>query len=459
MHRAQKRRFGGEIVRANALMRGTTHGTSNPSETQGFRSSPIDEDAPIVTDTSADLAAEVLARCDVLARFTESPGKLTRTFLSEPMRHVHATVGEWMREATMNVRIDAISNIIGHYPAARADAPLFLIGSHLDTVPDAGNYDGILGVLLAIAAVKHFGGRRLPFAIDVLGFSEEEGIRFRTAYLGSRAVCGCFDPSLLNRVDAAGMTMAKALRDFGLDPERIATAAYPPDKVLGYLEAHIEQGPVLESQNLPLGIVEAIIGQSRFWLTFEGMAGHAGTQPMELRRDALAAAAEFVLAVERDARTVPGLRATVGSITALPGAVNVVPGAVRLSLDIRHADDAVREQAIVNGLAEAEQIGSKRDIAVRIERGDDHAAVRADPRLTNLLGAAAEALGHRPLRMVSGAGHDAAVMAALAPMAMLFLRSPGGISHHPDESVLPGDVRAALDVLIAFLEILAGETT
>jgi allantoate deiminase len=409
--------------------------------------------------TIRELAQEALARCEVLAQFSETPGRLTRTFLSAPMRHVHTALSAWMREAGMTVRLDPIGNLVGHFAAAAEGAPLFLLGSHLDTVPDAGKYDGILGVLLAVAAVKSLNGRPFPFAIEVLGFSEEEGIRFGAAYLGSKAVCGCFEGELLNRVDANGISMSAALRDFGLDPDRLAAAAYLPGKVLGYLEAHIEQGPVLEAQNVSLGIVEAIVGQSRLWLTFAGKAGHAGTQPMELRRDALAAAAEFVLAVERHARDVPGLRATVGSIAALPGAVNVVPGVSRLSLDVRHADDTTRDQAISHLLSAAEAIGKARGIVVLVERGDEQGATPTDPQLTNLLCTVAESSGYRPFRMVSGAGHDAAIMAGLAPAAMLFLRSPGGISHHPEEAVLPEDACAALAVIVAFLNRLAGEST
>ncbi len=405
------------------------------------------------------LADEILARCDVLARFSEKPDRLTRTFLAAPMKQVHEVLGAWMRDAGLTVRLDAIGNLIGHYPAKHASAPVFLIGSHLDTVPDAGKYDGILGVLLGVATIQRLAGERLPFAVDVLAFSEEEGVRYRASYLGSSAVCGCFDRELLKRVDADGISMATALRDFGLDPDRIHTAAYPRERVLGYLEAHIEQGPVLEEKHLALGVVEAIVGQSRLWLEFEGKAGHAGTQPMELRRDALAAAAEFVVAVEHSAQHTAGLRATVGAISALPGAVNVVPGLARLSLDVRHADDAVRERAIETLLAEANRIGMKRGIAVRVERAEQLGSVSTDVRLTNILASAAQSVGQTPLRMVSGAGHDAAIMARLTPMTMLFVRSPGGISHHPDESVLRDDVAAALDGMVAFLHRLAGEMT
>jgi allantoate deiminase len=405
-----------------------------------------------------NLAKEVLARCDILACSSEDPGKITRTFLCQAMHEVHARLEAWMCGAGMTVRVDAAGNLIGHYPAAREDANVFLIGSHLDTVPDAGRYDGVLGVLAGVAVVQALGGKRLPFAVEVLGFSEEEGIRFRSAYLGSGAVCGRFDPALLDQTDATGVSMAQAFRDFGLDGARLGEAAYSPGKVLGYLETHIEQGPVLESRNLPLGIVRAIVGQSRFRLRFEGKAGHAGTLPMEQRRDALTAAAEFVLETERLARTVADLRATVGAITVVPGAPNVVPGSASLTLDLRHPQDATREDATMTLLNNASTIAAQRGITFHVDHAEHHRAVPTDTRLTNLLDECARAAGYAPLQMLSGAGHDAAVMASLAPMTMLFVRSPGGVSHHPDEAVLMPDVSAALEVMVGFLHRIADHT-
>jgi allantoate deiminase len=403
------------------------------------------------------LTNDLLARCDILAGCSEVPGKITRTCLSGAMHQVHAYLGDWMRQAGMTVRLDAAGNLIGHYPAARAETATFLIGSHLDSVPDAGKYDGILGVLLGVAAVQALGGKRLPFAIDVLGFCEEEGIRFRTPYLGSLAVCGRLDQQLLERADDNGVSLTEALRRFGLDPARLSEAAYPAATVLGYLEAHIEQGPVLDTLHLPLGIVEAIVGQSRSWLRFEGKAGHAGTLPMEMRRDALVAAAEFVLAAQRHALSVDGLRATVGSLAVTPNAVNVVPGLARLSLDVRHPRDQVRLEAMTELLQQAAAIADRRGMALQIDQPQSHGAVPTDPQLTDLLAQTVAAAGYAVHRMVSGAGHDAAVMAGLTPMTMLFVRSPGGVSHHPAESVVPADVRAALEVMVAFLHRLAGE--
>jgi allantoate deiminase len=403
------------------------------------------------------LADEVLARCDVLARYSEEPNRIKRTCLCNAMHQVHASLRTWMERAGMTVRLDAAANLIGHYPAASADAPALLIASHLDSVPDAGKYDGILGVLLGVAAVEGLRGQRLPFAIDVLGFCEEEGIRFHAPYLGSLAVCGRLNQALLERTDDNGVSLSEALRHFGLDPTRVSEAAYRPDKVLGYLEAHIEQGPVLDNAKLPLGIVDAIVGTSRCWLRFVGKAGHAGTLPMAMRQDALAAAAEFIVAVDREARSVDGLRATVGSLAVAPDAVNVVPGLARLSLDVRHPRDEVRERAVASLLEQAAAIAARRGVAFHVDQSDSRGAVPTDPRLTGLLAETVARTGYPVHRMVSGAGHDAAVMATLTPVTMLFVRSPGGVSHHPAEAVGPQDVAAALEVIVAFLHHLAGD--
>jgi allantoate deiminase len=398
------------------------------------------------------LADSVLARCDVLAGCSEEPGRLTRRFLTPPFRQVHDHLSRWMAAAGLHVRLDAAGNLRGRAPAREPDAPLFVVGSHLDTVPDAGKYDGVLGVLLGVAAAEALSGRRFPRALEVIAFSEEEGARFGAPYLGSLAACGRLGADLLARRDAGGVTVAEAIRAYGLDVADLPAAAYPPGAVAGYLEAHIEQGPVLDSLGLPLGVVPAILGQTRAWVRFAGHAGHAGAQPMHLRRDALAAAAALVTAVEHLARTTPGMRATVGSLTVWPGATNVVPGEARLSIDVRHADDAVRARAVAELLAFARAAAGERGVGVEVEPGLEQPAVACDPGLTARLAAALEDRGHRPEPVPSGAGHDAVVMAGLCPVAMLFLRSPGGVSHHPAESVRREDVRAALDVMVRFLE-------
>jgi allantoate deiminase len=401
-----------------------------------------------VTDLDS-LTNGVLQRCDQLAECSEEPGRLTRTFLQPPMKRVHELLHNWMRDAGLVVRTDAIGNLIGR--KVGRSSHVFVVGSHVDTVPDAGKYDGVLGVMLGIAAAEALATQTFRSSLDVIAFSEEEGVRFRAPYLGSRAVCGSFNLDLLKLTDADGVTMADAVREFGLDPLAIPSAAYPPGQLVGYLEAHIEQGPVLESLNASLGVVSGIAGQSRFWLRFNGQASHAGTQPMELRRDALAAAAEFVTIVERAARQTGGLRSTVGSLTVSPGATNVVPAMTRLSLDVRHADDQVRQRVVERLMTEARSIGDRRRIAVEVEQVLDEAAVACDDGMTRRLTTAA--MGCQPHLLISGAGHDAVVMATRCPAAMLFMRSPGAISHHPDETVRREDVRAALEVMIRFLKI------
>ncbi len=401
------------------------------------------------------MALEVFGRCDEVATFTEEAGKITRTFLSEPMRRLHGLVADWMEAAGIRVNVDTAGNLIGRYAGIRPEVPVLAIGSHLDTVPDAGRYDGVMGVLLGIAAVKALRGRRLPFGIDVIAFSEEEGVRYGVPYLGSLAVCGRFDRGLLDRTDARGIAMAEAFRTFGLDPASLDEAAYPAGRLLGYLEVHIEQGPILETLGAPVGVVDAIAGQSRVWAEFRGRSGHAGTMPMEGRLDALAAAAELVLEVERLGRSVAGLRATVGTIAVEPGAVNVLPGTARLSIDVRHARSDVRMMALTELRTRASALADRRGVAFRVVREEHHAAVPADSLLSDWLTEAVASTGHTPHRLTSGAGHDAAVMAEVTRMAMLFLRSPGGVSHHPDESVLPGDVVAALEVILRFLDLLA----
>lgn len=399
------------------------------------------------------IGQEVVERCRQLATHTEEPGWITRTFLSEPMHRVHADLRVWMEQAGMNVHVDAAGNLRGHYDAATADAPRLIVGSHLDTVPHAGAFDGILGVVLGVALVKALGGRRLGFGIEVVGFSEEEGVRFGSPFIGSRALVGTIDDALLARRDADGSSVADAIRTFGLDPAA-AGEARVTGTTLGYLEFHIEQGPVLERLNLPLGVVTSIAGQSRLDVRFEGKANHAGTTPMHLRRDALAGASEWIGAVERDAAATPSLVATVGKIEAQPGAGNVIAGSVRMTLDVRHTNDEVRAGAVKHLLDSAQQIAARRGLAASSELRLDQAAVAMDARMVEMLSCAMKAGGFVEHRMHSGAGHDAMVMAGRMPAAMLFLRSPGGISHHPDEAVLEADVAAALVTGLHFIDQL-----
>lgn len=398
-----------------------------------------------------DHARDAIARCRALAMYSEEPGVTTRTFLSPPMRLVHSELRDWMLKAGMTVAIDAAGNLRGSYAAAAADAPALWIGSHLDTVPNAGAFDGILGVVLGAKLVELLGGRRLRFGIEVVGFSEEEGVRFGLPFIGSRALIGDLDDATLARRDADGISVAEAIAAFGLRFQELDSAV-AHRRTLGYFEMHIEQGPVLESLGAPLGVVEAIAGQCRAVVTFDGRAGHAGTTPMSLRKDALAGAAEWIGAVEREAAATAGLVATVGRINAMPGASNVIAGSAELTLDVRHQEDSVRRSAVERLLTCAESVAGRRGLRVRSETSMDQAAVGMDAELKDALARAVVKSGHAVHRLVSGAGHDAMVMARRMPAAMLFLRSPGGISHHPDESVMEDDVAAALAAGLHFLD-------
>ena len=400
------------------------------------------------------LAHRVMERCDVLGSCSEETFRLTRRFLTPPMREVHEHVGGWMIAAGLSPRIDAVGNILGHRAGTSTSAPSFVIGSHLDTVPHAGKYDGIVGVLLGIAVAEALRDAELPFGLLVAGFSEEEGVRYGAPFLGSMAAAGSFERSLLQLTDADGVSMDQAIRDFGGDPDRIAQAAWVPERLLGYLEAHIEQGPVLESLNLPIGIVTGIAGQTRAQVLFEGRAAHAGTVPPDQRRDALTGAAEFILAVEAHARATPDLRATVGTVNIGPNVSNVIPGRAMLGLDIRHADDQLRQAAVDHLLEVARQIGEARRLAVTLKTNATQSVVRCDPKLTRIMQEAVAEAGIRPSHLLSGAGHDAMVISRILPTAMLFLRCRDGVSHHPDESVKVEDVAAALDAMARFVSSL-----
>jgi allantoate deiminase len=388
---------------------------------------------------------------------TEEPNRTTRRFLTPPVREVHAHMRNRMESLGMTVRTDAAGNLRGLWqPPGANGAKRLILGSHIDTVPNSGAFDGVLGVTLALEWLALAQELKLPLAIEIIAFSEEEGVRFGVPFLGSRAVAGRFDPALLALKDAEGITLEQAIRDFGLDPDLIGDAALDAD-VLGFVEIHIEQGPILESENLSVAAVTAIVGQSRLTLEFCGHANHSGTTPMRLRRDALAGAAELITAVESFARGTDGLIATVGKIEVEPNASNVIAGVARASLDVRHADDRARKAAVESLLAQAHAIARRRELRLQVAQQMDQPAVPMDERLTAYLVGAIAAAGLPDKQMPSGAGHDAMVMAARVPAAMLFLRSPGGISHHPDETVREEDVEAALNVGLRFLQRLAAE--
>jgi allantoate deiminase len=392
-----------------------------------------------------DAARAAMDRCRWIATQSEEPGRTTRTFLSPPMRAVHDDLRSWMASIGMAVGVDSAGNLRG----TTGDGPALIMGSHLDTVPDAGPYDGVLGVVVAITLVQLMAGRARPCDLEVVGFSEEEGVRFGVPFIGSRALVGDAEP-LLSLTDRHGLSVSGALKAFGLDPDRLPDAVASA-AALGYLEFHIEQGPVLDALDAPLAVVDAIAGQSRAQLLFTGQGNHAGTTPMALRRDALAAAAEWVGLVEQEALSTSGLVATVGRLQAVPNVSNAINGRVLVSLDVRHVDDATRRQAVDRLRVAAEDVAARRGVEVRHESQLDQPTVPMAPALIEALTRAVAAVRLPVHRMTSGAGHDAMIVARRLPSAMLFLRSPGGISHHPDEQVLEDDVAAALEVGVELL--------
>jgi allantoate deiminase len=398
--------------------------------------------------------SRIMQRCDALARHSELPGGLTRVFLSPEGRAAGEAVLGWMREAGMQARLDAIGNALGRYEGERPGLPCLMLGSHLDTVRDAGRYDGMLGVVTAIECVHalNAAGKRLPFALEVVGFGDEEGVRFGTTLLGSRAIAGTFDAAVLEVRDAQGVSLRQALEDFGLDPARIPSAKRKRGEVLAYAELHIEQGPVLEADGLAVGVVTAINGFTRLQAALRGEAGHAGTVPMRLRRDALAAAAECVLAVERIGRSHPELVATVGRIEAKPGAINVIPGEVRFTVDVRAPQDALRHDAVASIRRAIEKTAAERNVAATVDPLQEFGVSGCAEWLMAQLERAAAAEGVRVRRLPSGAGHDGMAIKAIADIAMLFVRCKGGISHNPAESISVEDAAAGARVLHRFIE-------
>ncbi|MFT8551590.1 allantoate amidohydrolase [Acetobacter okinawensis] len=410
---------------------------------------------------AATVVSRPVSRCDHLGvhPFSDTQDGLFRAYLSDAHRSTCQQVAQWMHAAGMTSRTDAAGNLIGRYEGQTPGAPALLIGSHLDTVRNAGRYDGTLGVMLGIEVVAHLAerGERLPFAIEVIGFGDEEGSRFPASMLTSRAVAGTLDTLPLDAVDASGSTLGDVLHHAGLDPARYREAAYTPEQVVAYLEAHIEQGPVLEAADMSVGVVTAIAAQYRFKVSMVGVAGHAGTMPMSLRKDALAAAAQALVEIERIGASGPAdLVATVGQLHVGPGASNVVPGHVTFSLDIRAGTADVRDRAATKIRTALQDIADTRGVALRIELQNDLAPTPCDPELTARLATSVARITGQPAhRLVSGAGHDAMVMAALTPVCMLFLRCHKGISHNPAEAVRHDDAHTALLVMLDFIQALA----
>lgn len=382
-----------------------------------------------------------MQRIGALAEITEEPGQITRTFASPAMKRANRLVGSWMRAAQMTVREDAAFNLLGVWPSENKNAKTFLLGSHLDTVRNAGKYDGPLGVLTAIAAVELLRARgvKLPFHLEIVGFSDEEGVRYHSTYLGSRALAGT-----LTKADLAH-----------IHEKQIVHARRKKGEFLGYAEVHIEQGPVLQENNLPVGVVTAIAGQSRVQLEFFGVAGHAGTVPMDLRQDALVGAAEFVTEVSRIAAQKNGLVATVGKLSVAQGASNVIPGQVLLTLDVRHQEDAKRKAAVNQFHQLAGKIADHHGLKLEWKLVQQSAAVPCNKTLTHIFSQCVAKQGLEVLKLSSGAGHDAVALSAICPVAMLFVRCKDGISHNPAESVKTSDVASAIGVLADFVQTVA----
>ena len=396
----------------------------------------------------------IMQWAETLGAWTDDEHGLTCAYMYPAHIRTAGQLADWMREAGMDVHIDAVGNVVGRYRAGVAGARTLITGSHYDTVRNGGKYDGRLGILLPIAIVRHLRqrGERLPYDLEVVGFAEEEGVRYKSTFLGSNALTGRFDPALLEHMDAAGITMRAALQAAGHDPNAIAAIARDPAALLGFVEVHIEQGPVLLERGLALGVVTAIAGSSRYLVELTGLASHAGTTPMSMRKDAAAAAAEIVLLVERRCAQGDALVGTVGQLHVPGGSVNVIPGACQLSLDIRAADDAVRLEAVKDVLDGIAQICARRQVEFSLQKIVDAAAAPCAPRLMQQLGTAVERAGLPRYDLLSGAGHDAMAMAGITDVAMLFTRcGNGGISHNPLETMTADDADIAAQVLLDFL--------
>jgi allantoate deiminase len=400
------------------------------------------------------LGDNIIRRIDQLAGISESEGEITRVFLTKELRAAAELIASWMQDAGMAVRTDAIGNVIGRYEGQTPGLPALLLGSHFDTVRNAGRWDGPFGVVAAIACVAELNtrGKRLPFAIEVVAFSDEEGTRFGATLLGSRALAGTFDNAVLAVRDGGGVSMREAMRQYGLDPGRIGDAAKARGNYLAYLEMHIEQGPVLEAEDLPVGVVTAIGGATRLIITLEGMAGHAGTVPMTMRRDALTGAAECITAIEKQCRDDAGLLGTVGTIRISPGAGNVIPGQAVFSIDMRSASDQHRKDGVASAIKTIDRIAKERNLRLEVEVTHEGPAAPCADWLQAQIGAAIARKGYRTRTMLSGAGHDGMAIAAIADIGMIFVRCRSGISHHPDEHVDAKDVATSAAVLLDVIE-------
>ncbi|MFK7766618.1 MAG: allantoate amidohydrolase [Mariniblastus sp.] len=429
---------------------------------------PESSKTTIAPNVLKSAAARVAERCDALAKFSDSDKELTRTFCSPAMKRAYDQLQTWMISSGMECSLDSAGNLIGKFarsrnklqnnfqhvtPSQLDQAEIFMIGSHLDTVVNAGRFDGTLGVLLGLGVVEILAESKtsLPFEVHIVAFSEEEGVRFRFPFIGSQGIAGTFDKANLDRLDENEVTMRQALEEFGCQANEIESASYQGKPVIGFMEAHIEQATLLEEENLPVGVVSSIAGQTRATISLFGQAGHAGTVPHNRRRDAIAAAAELVLKIEQIGRSTDGLFATVGSLVASPGLSNVISGSAELRLDLRHESDSQREVAFQRIGEAIKEIELSRSVVAVLDPIEHSPAVPMDETLTSQLRSAITELGLEAKTMVSGAGHDAMVMAQLAPSCMLFVRCRDGLSHNPAEFVAPEDIQSALNIMVTAL--------
>ena len=409
---------------------------------------------------AAKAAERIMQRCDALAEISETPGALTRVHLTPEHLRANALVGKWMEEAGMKVWQDSIGNICGRYEGQHPEAKALLLGSHLDTVRNAGRYDGILGVVTAIETVQylHDRGERLPLALEVVGFCDEEGTRFGISLLGSHALAGKWPEAWNDCKDKNGITVAEAMQQCGLHADRIWQSARDVDDFIGYLELHIEQGPCLEQEGLALGVVTAIIGSYRLSCHFTGEAGHAGTVPMMHRKDAMAAASEWMVYIEQRTRQAGEyMVATVGNVQCSPGSINVIPGQVALTLDIRGPQDDALEALLAELLAKGESIAQERGMTFHSEIYDQSASTCFDEKLQEALTRTVTQVQGRSISLPSGAGHDATALDGIWPTAMLFVRCERGISHNPAEAVTHDDVALAVQAWVQVVKDIAGE--
>jgi allantoate deiminase len=405
-----------------------------------------------MTLDTADLGRRAEAMLDELAAISAEPDRLVRFFLSPEHRRAADLVAQWMREIGLEVFEDEIGNVRGRI----GKPPYLILGSHIDTVIDAGRYDGPLGVVVPILAVDTLQRMKSlpPLGIELVAFGDEEGSRFPSTLPSSAAMAGHFDPKHWGLKDLTGITCEEALRAYGKDPAKIRSAAVPRGEAAAFVEVHIEQGPVLEVEEQPLGVVTAIVGQTRLQATVTGEAGHAGTVPMNLRRDALTGAAEMILAAEVIARDHAGdaMVATVGRIEARPGAANIIAGVARFTLDLRSASDTARTEAVERFERESRAIADRRKLGLAIDPIHTIQTTPCDAKIQEQLAAAVSVRGAKPIKLPSGAGHDGLMMSKLCPIGMLFVRCKGGVSHNPAEYATPQDIGVATAALIAFIE-------